>query len=304
MGRKRRVSKAPVQAAQSRFRKRMQEYEKYQFQNLSEMPKVDLSKYDLDLDKYRQENLLEDMPGMEAHVESADWAAEKFRESQANIMQAYRGAAGASGAAGLAQAMSGQATKFAREQQMGLGQRVAEARRLALQEQARLNSQEMQLMLTQDVGRRDLMLKEDQTRREFDYGKMTTLLGVEGEQVSGARQMYASELQAGAQKRAGTMGMIGSVIGAAGAVVGGLAYAGAFTSDRRLKKNIKKEGKSPKGLQLYSFEYKDPSDGKGRWQGVIADDLPTSVKNKVVTKSADGYDMVNYSKIDATLKQV
>ena len=298
MGRKR-VSKRPVRAAEGRFRKRMKQYEQYQYQGLDKMPEMDLSKYDLDLDKYKQENIMEDMPGMEAYIESADYAAEQFQQSQANIMQAYRGAAGASGVAGVAQAMSGQATKFAREQQMGLGERAAEARRLALQEQARLQAQERQLMFQQDVGRRDLMLAEDRTRREFDYGKMTTLLGVEGEQVAGARQMYASEQQAAAQQQAGFMGAIGSAVGA----IGG-AYVAATVSDRRLKKNIKKEGKSPKGLQLYSFEYKDPSDGKGRWQGVIASDLPTSIKDKAVTKSADGYDMVDYSKIDVTLKQV
>ena len=229
MGRKRTVSKKPVQQAENRFRERMKQYEQYQFQNLGEMPELDLSKYDLDLDKYKQENIMEDMPGMEAYKESADYAAEQFQQSQANIMQAYKGAAGSSGVAGVAQAMSGQATKFAREQQMGLGERAAEARRLSLQEKARLQAQERQLLLAQDVGRRDLMLAEDKTRRDFDYGKMTTLLGVEGEQVSGARQMYASEQQAASQEYAAKMAMIGSVVGGiGGAMTGGFAAGGAF----------------------------------------------------------------------------
>ena len=214
MGRKRTASKRPVQAAEGRFRKRMKQYEQYQYQGLDKMPEMDLSKYDLDLDKYKQENVMEDMPGMDAYTQAADYASERFQQSQANIMQAYKGAAGSSGVAGIAQAMSGQATEFARGQQMSLGQRAAEARRLSLQEKARLQGQERQLMLQQDVGRRDLRLTEDRTRREFDYGKMTTLLGVEGEQVSGARQMYASELQAGAQRHAGTMQAVGAVAGA------------------------------------------------------------------------------------------
>ena len=229
MGRKKTVSKKPVQRAENRFRERMKQYEQYQFQNLSEMPELDLSKYDLDLDKYKQENIMEDMPGMEAYKESADYAAEQFQQSQANIMQAYKGAAGSSGVAGVAQAMSGQATKFAREQQMGLGERATEARRLSLQEKARLQAQERQLLLTQDVGRRDLMLAEDKTRRDFDYGKMTTLLGVEGEQVAGARQMYASERQAAAQEYAAKMQMYGAMIGGVGsAMTGGFAAGGAF----------------------------------------------------------------------------
>ena len=130
-------------------------------------------------------------------------------------MQAYKGAAGASGVAGMAQAMSGQAAEFARGQQMSLGQRAAEARRLSLQEKSRLQGQERQLMLQQDVGRKNLMLQEDRTRRDFDYGKMTTMLGVEGEQVAGARQMYASQLSADAQRDAGMMSAGGQIGGAA-----------------------------------------------------------------------------------------
>ena len=287
------TSRRRLNAAEERFRRRMSAYESYQFQPL------DTSQYALDLSKYQQENLLEDMPGMEAYTEAADYASERFQQSQANIMATYKGAAGASGIAGVAQAVSGQATEFAREQQVGLGQRAAEARRLALQEQARLQGQERQLELMQDAGMRDLKMREQMTRRDFEYGKMTTLLGVEGEQLAGARQLYAAQLQAAAQRRASTLGFFGALAGAIG------TYAGAAAaSDRKLKKNIKKEGKSKSGLQIYSFEYKDPKDGKGRWKGVIADDLPKSVKNKAVHKSADGHEMVDYSKIDVTLKQV
>ena len=286
MGRRRRVSKAPVSRAEQKFERRMKEYEQYQYQE------IDMSKYDLDLDKYKQENVLEDMPGLEAARESADYASEQFQQSQANIMQAYRGAAGASGVAGVAQAMAGAGTEFARQQQVSLGEQAAEARRLAVQEKARLGAQERQLMLAQDVGRRDLIMQEEATRRDFGYGKMTTLLGVSGENLAGARQLYAARVQAAAQKSSAMWGAIG-------AIGGGLA-----ASDRRLKKNIKKEGKSPKGIQIYSFEFKDPKDGEGRFEGVIADSLPISVKNKVSYKSSDGYDMVDYSKIDVNFKKV
>ena len=60
MGRRKTVSKAPVTSAEKKFERRMKEYEQYQYQEL------DMSKYDLDLDKYKQENVLEDMPGLEA----------------------------------------------------------------------------------------------------------------------------------------------------------------------------------------------------------------------------------------------
>ena len=249
MGRKKRTANIrPVKAAEKKFEKQIEKYEKYQYQPLEDMPSLDLSKYDmdlskygpldaskydLDLSKYKQENLLEDMPGMDAYTEAADYASTRFQQSQANIMQGIQGAAGASGAASVAQAMSGQATKFAREQQVGLGQKAAEARRLGLQESMRLQGQERQLMLQQDVGRRDLMLSEDmkqremlfaqdaarrdlmlgedRTRRDFDYGKMTTMMGVRGEQLSGARQLYASQGQADAQRSSGIMQAVGTI---------------------------------------------------------------------------------------------
>jgi len=74
---------------------------------------------------------------------------------------------------------------------------------------------------------------------------------------------------------------------------------GQKRSDRKLKKNVKKIGKSPSGLNIYSFEFKDSKYGKGVFQGVMSDEVP----KKVVTKK-DGYDMVDYSKIDVEFKQI
>jgi len=261
-------------AAEQKFQTRMKGYEEYQFQPL------DMSQYDLDLDKYKQENVLEDLPGLEAYRESADYAAEQFRQSQANIMAQYRGAAGASGVAGVAQALSGQATEFGRQQQVTLGEHAAESRRLAVQEQARLQAEERQMQLTQDVGRRDILMGEQRTRREFDYAKMTTLLGAEAQNLAGLRQLEAARMQANA------------------------SMWGAILSDRKLKKNIKKIGKSKSGLNIYSFEWKEKDMGEGKYQGVIADDLPKLVRKKAVYKSSDGYDMVNYAKLDVNFKQI
>ena len=273
-----------VAAAKRDFDRRMAAYEKHQFKPL------DMSQYELDLSKYEQENVFEDLPGLEAYRESADYAAEQFRQSQANIMAQYRGAAGASGIAGVAQALSGQAAQFGRQQQVTLGERAAEQRRLAVQEEARLKGQERQLMLAQDVGRRDLLMGEQKIEREFDLAKLSTLLGVSAEQLSGARQAQAARDQARANE-------MGALLGFAGAVI--------TASDRRLKKNIRKEGKSKSGLQIYSFEWKDIKDGgEGRWQGVLADDLPKLIKDKAVYKSTDGYDMVDYSKIDINYKKI
>ena len=71
------------------------------------------------------------------------------------------------------------------------------------------------------------------------------------------------------------------------------------TSDRRLKKNIKKIRKSASGLNIYSFEYIDESYGKGTYEGVMSDEIPAEAVINV-----NGYDRVDYSKIDVEFKQI
>ena len=83
-----------------------------------------------------------------------------------------------------------------------------------------------------------------------------------------------------------------AISGIAGSVLGGL-------SDRRAKKNINKIGVSQSGLNIYSFEYKNPIHGNGLFQGVIADEIP----QEAVT-SINGYDHVDYSMLDVEFKQL
>jgi hypothetical protein len=71
-------------------------------------------------------------------------------------------------------------------------------------------------------------------------------------------------------------------------------------SDRRSKENIKIIGLSPSGLKIYAFEYINKIFGKGVWQGVMSDEIP---KNAVI-KHEDGYDRVDYSKLDVEFKQI
>jgi len=74
---------------------------------------------------------------------------------------------------------------------------------------------------------------------------------------------------------------------------------GAF-SDRRLKENIKLIGSSPSGLRIYAFEYINKIFGKGTWQGVMSDEIPQNA----VIKHKNGYDRVDYSKIDVEFKKL
>ena len=71
-------------------------------------------------------------------------------------------------------------------------------------------------------------------------------------------------------------------------------------SDRRLKENIIHIGKSSSGLNIYTFEYINKSLGEGTWQGVMSDEIP----KVAVIKGDDGYDRVDYSKLDVEFKKV
>jgi len=71
-------------------------------------------------------------------------------------------------------------------------------------------------------------------------------------------------------------------------------------SDRRLKKNITHIGKSSNGFNIYTFEYINKLIGEGIWQGVMSDEIPEIA----VIKDDDGYDSVDYSKLDVEFKKV
>jgi len=68
-------------------------------------------------------------------------------------------------------------------------------------------------------------------------------------------------------------------------------------SDRRLKHRIKLVGYSPSGLKIYNFSY--IGDNKV-YQGVMSDEIP----QHAVVKGDDGYDRVDYSKLDVEFKNI
>ena len=76
-------------------------------------------------------------------------------------------------------------------------------------------------------------------------------------------------------------------------------YTG-FTSDRRLKENIKKIGESISGLGIYKFNYIGQAK---QYIGAMADEVIKVVPEAVVTMS-NGYLGVNYNLIDVTFKEV
>jgi len=74
-----------------------------------------------------------------------------------------------------------------------------------------------------------------------------------------------------------------------------MAHSSGQPSDRRLKYDVAFVGKSPSGINIYNFRFKDKNKyGKGLYQGVMSDEVPESV----VVKDSNGYDVVNYGQID------
>jgi len=249
---------AQLAEAQRKFEERLDAYEKSEFKPLDE-------------DALKQENVMEEL---EVDTQAQDYAREQFQQQQANIMAGMRGVAGGSGIAGLAQALSNQAKQQARETQVSISEQLRANRAMERQEAARLKSQE-----------RAVTLANMQGANQFEIDKMTTLIGVTGEQVKGARQAIADRL---AYK--------GAVAGAVGQVVGA---AIGLASDRKLKKNINLIGESPSGLNIYSFEYINSKHGQGLFQGVMSDEIP----QEAVIFNGE-HDMVDYSKIDVDFKQI
>jgi len=242
--------------------KQKQRYRQFEFKN----PYADM------------ENVMEDVT---VDMRAADFQAQQGQQQRANIMQALRGAAGGSGVAALAQSMANQGALQSQQISVGIAQ------------QERQN----QITAAKMAGSIDMTERGGQAMvQSAEMGRQSTLLGIEyggmaganaGVQAAYANQMSSFGAQAGmanAQLSANT-GMWGAGFSA--------------VSDRKLKKNINKIGKSPSGLNIYSFEFKDSKYGEGLFQGVMSDEVP---QNAVGTK--DGYDTVDYSMLDVEFKQI
>ena len=151
--------------AEAEFDERLKAYEESQFQ-------------ELDPDQFKQENVFEDVT---VDTQAQELASEQFRQQQANILDVYRGVAGGSGIAAVAQSLSNQAAKQAKEASVNVAQQLAQNKKLRLAEQSRLQEQQRQIELNNALG-----------RRQFEADKMATMIGVAGQKVAGANQRIAN----------------------------------------------------------------------------------------------------------------
>jgi len=107
----------------------------------------------------------------------------------------------------------------------------------------------------------------------------------------------------------GNWGFAGTTSGASSTAVMTLVFGTGYVnniflcsgpSDERLKKNIKKIGKSFSGINIYEFEYKYPElCYGGKFQGVLGHEVPWAT-----TEDDNGYLYVDYSKVDVDCKSI
>ena len=265
--------------------KQKQEYKNFEFKN----PYAGMQNY------YEgMENVFEDLT---VDTRAADFQMERGEQQRANIMDTFRSSAGGSGIAGLAQALANQGIIQAGQVSANIAQQERQNQIFMAKGAASLQQMERQGMSAADMAMRggEAMVQQAEMSRQ------STMLGVEMSGMAGAnagvQAAYANQMSAfGLDAQ-----MLGAQMGMAGNIVSGISQGlGSAFSDRKLKKNINLIGKSPKGLNIYSFEYKSNSYGSGVYQGVMSNEVPL----EAVYVSSDGYDMVDYSVIDVDFKQI
>jgi|8_EtaG_2_1085327.scaffolds.fasta_scaffold01903_4 hypothetical protein len=153
------------------------------------------------------ENTFEDLT---VNQQQARFERQSFERSQANIMQNLRGAAGGSGVAGLAQALSNQAATQAQRQAAFIGQQEAKNKLLAAQQAAKIDQLQAgegsKIQQLQAAGAQQAQI----TSMQMEQSKQGTILGMDAQAVTGAQQA----VQAGQQLMAKGIGdVIGGVAG-------------------------------------------------------------------------------------------
>jgi len=136
------------------------------------------------------ENTFEDMT---INQQQAQFEAQQGAQQRANIMQNLRGAAGASGVAGLAQAMAQQGALATQRASASIGAQESRLQFAKAQEASKLQKLERE----GEVKAQEARLKGAETARGLDYQKTSTLLGMAQQRTAAARQ---AEAQAKAQQ--------------------------------------------------------------------------------------------------------
>lgn len=188
--------------------------------------------------------------------------------------------------------LAAQGEQFLQQQQMAEAQRVQQAQMT-----------EAQRMQQANVLGREFVYGERERRETEQLNRLQAQITGQQQTATAARQnaasIQASGVSAGAQIFSSGLTSAGSYLGAVNAPVPGITPP-PVPSDIRLKKNIKLIGRSNSGLKIYSFEYIDKKHGSHTYQGVMSNEVP----KEAIIKGVNGYDLVDYSKLDVEFKQI
>ena len=197
--------------------------------------------------------------------------------------------------------LAAQGEQFLQQQQM------AEARRV---QQAEMT--EAQRMQQADVLGEEFVYGERERRETEQLNRLQAQITGQQQVATTHRQNAANIMATGASTSAQILASGFTAAGSMMMMPGGVTPTTTpppptggvpgqhYMSDIRLKKNIKLIGRSNSGLKIYSFEYIDKKHGSHTYQGVMSNEVP----KEAVIKGVNGYDLVDYSKLDVEFKRI
>ncbi len=239
------------------------------------------------------ENLNNPYANLTVSTEAAKIQAEEADIALANSLDMMQEQGmGAAGATALAQ----MALKSKRGIASSINAQETQNKKMAAQGQANVDKLKAEGAQKLDMMRAKGDEMEQRDAISWHEKKLDRTAGL----IDNARQNAAD---ADAARNAAIMGIGTSIANGAGIIAGGFGTGGSTptppptTSDRRLKKNIKLIDESSSGLKIYTFEYINK---EGVYKGVMSDEVPSNV----VIVDEDGFDMVDYSKIDVKFEKV
>lgn len=179
--------------------------------------RLEKEKQQAQLEKYKQEyagldtsnpylnmeNVFEDQT---VSTQQAEFQKQQQQQSQANILDQMRGAAGGSGIAALAQTLASQSSLDAQKSSVSIGQQEQAIQQKQLAEQARLQG---------------LVREGEIASRQAEGSKLQTLMGMKAGEVTAAARNESLAAEAlyggiGDIAEAGMTGLQGGAAGAAG----------------------------------------------------------------------------------------
>ena len=164
------------------------------------------------------ENTMEDL---KVNTQQAEFQAQQFQQSQANIMQSLQGAAGGSGIAALAQTLANQGQLNLQKASASIGMQEAQNQKMAAQQAAKIQQLQGQGELIAQQAR----IKGAETGRELDYQKTSTLFGMSQQRAAAAdaarRQAMQDQMSAVGDIASAGSDLAMNIVGAKGLQAGG-----------------------------------------------------------------------------------